>query len=228
MRSVNALQSKHEELVSDQFKMKMEIHNLFTDFAKSIVDGIEAVTSLVGVDQLDYISSPQPEMQNDENHQTTILAIQDSSVGSPQRRSKKCRKICEDIQSNDKVGNEINSSAPISLLNDEIVFSEEDFRHMDELVEKSRCRGQKRPAKATTPIPLNFEYGITPAPQKRTTKPAACIRSSFVRSFHSQLGNSSQQLPTSFQYKICMESLKFSDVQAFLKWNNIGLRPSNK
>ncbi|KAL2505839.1 Uncharacterized protein Adt_21460 [Abeliophyllum distichum] len=52
-RSINALQSKHEKLISDQFKMKMEIHNLFTDFANSIVDGIEAVTSLIGLDQLD-------------------------------------------------------------------------------------------------------------------------------------------------------------------------------
>ncbi|KAL2488946.1 Uncharacterized protein Fot_42238 [Forsythia ovata] len=42
MRSIDALQSKHEQLISNQFTMKMEILNLFTDFANSIVDGIEA------------------------------------------------------------------------------------------------------------------------------------------------------------------------------------------
>ncbi|KAL2530227.1 Uncharacterized protein Fot_22828 [Forsythia ovata] len=61
--------------------------------------------------------------------------------------SKKRRTISEDIESNDKVGNEINASVAISLLDDEIVFSEEDFRHMDEPAEKNRCLAQKRPAK---------------------------------------------------------------------------------
>ncbi|KAL2551452.1 Uncharacterized protein Fot_05071 [Forsythia ovata] len=125
----------------------MEIHNLFTDFAHSIVDGIETVTLLIGVDQLDYIDPPQPNMQTYENHRTTIEHIQDNSDCSLQGMSKKRRMTSEDIQSNDKVGNEINASVPISLLEDEIVFSEEDFKHMDESVEKSRCRGQKRPAK---------------------------------------------------------------------------------
>ncbi|KAL2528512.1 hypothetical protein Fot_21113 [Forsythia ovata] len=126
----------------------MEIYNLFTDFTKSTVDGIEAVSSLIGVDQLDYIVPPQPDMQNYENHassialllcvsRTTIEAIQDSKVGFPQGKSKKCRTVSEDIQSNNKVGNEINASAPINLLDDEIVFSEEDFGNMDESVEKS-------------------------------------------------------------------------------------------
>ncbi|KAL2528448.1 Uncharacterized protein Fot_21049 [Forsythia ovata] len=120
----------------------MEIYNLFTDFAKSIVDGIEAVSSLIGVDQLDYIVPPQPDMQNYENHR--IEVIQDSKAGSPQGRSKKRRTVSEDIQSNNKVGNEINASAPINLLDDEIVFSEEDFGNMDESVEKSRCCGKKK------------------------------------------------------------------------------------
>ncbi|KAL2520173.1 Papain-like cysteine peptidase superfamily [Forsythia ovata] len=147
MMSINALQSKHKQLCSDQFKMKMEIHNLFTNFAKSIVDGIETVTSIIIVDQLDYFAPPQHDMQNDENHRTTIEAIQDSRDGSLEGRIKKRRMISEDIESNDKVGNEINAIAPMSLLDDEIVFSEEDFRHMDESAEKNRCRAQNRPAK---------------------------------------------------------------------------------
>ncbi|KAL2547668.1 Ulp1 protease family [Forsythia ovata] len=128
MRSINALQSKHEQLVFDQFKMKMEIYNLFTDFAKSLVDGIET--------------------------QTTIETIEDSKAGCPQGMSKKRRTVSEDIQSNNKLGNEINASAPISLLDDEIVYSEENFRHMDESVEKIRYRGQKRPAKTIRDVAL--------------------------------------------------------------------------
>ncbi|KAL2520201.1 hypothetical protein Fot_24124 [Forsythia ovata] len=154
----------------------MEIHNLFTDFAKSIVDGIETVTSIIIVDQLDYSAPPRHDMQNDKNHRTTIEAIQDSRDGSLEGRIKKRRTISEDIESNDKVGNEINAIAPMSLLDDEIVFSEEDFRHMDKSAGKNRCRAQNQPAK----------------------------------------------------YKICMESPKSSNVQAFLKWYNIGLRPGNK
>ncbi|KAL2548409.1 Uncharacterized protein Fot_09939 [Forsythia ovata] len=92
MISINDLQSKHKKLISDQLKMKMEIHNLFTDFANSIVDGIET--------------------------RTTIEHIQDSSDCSLQGMSKKRRTTSEDIQSNDKVGNEINASVPISLLED--------------------------------------------------------------------------------------------------------------
>ncbi|KAL2559247.1 Uncharacterized protein Fot_03986 [Forsythia ovata] len=102
MRSIDALQSKHEQLVSNQLTMKMEIHNLFTDFAKSIVDGIEAVTSMIVVNQFNHSATPQSDMKNDEGH-------------------------------------------------------------------------------ATTPIPINFESGITPAPQKKTTKLAACIRSPFTK-----------------------------------------------
>ncbi|KAL2518228.1 hypothetical protein Adt_14475 [Abeliophyllum distichum] len=154
--------------------------------------------------------------------------IEDGRADTPRGRSKKRKTMSRDTESSDKCGNKIIATASISLLDDEIVFSEEDFRHMDESVERNQCHSQKRLAKATTSIPINFESGITPAPQKRTTKPAACIRSLYVRSFHSQPRNSSQQLPTSFQYKLCMESPNSSDVQAFLKWYNIGLRPSNK
>ncbi|KAL2530903.1 Papain-like cysteine peptidase superfamily [Forsythia ovata] len=59
-------------------------------------------------------------------------------------------------ETNDKVGNEINASVAISLLDDEIVFSEEDFRHMDEPAEKNRCRAQKRPAKVKR---MNGKFG---------------------------------------------------------------------
>ncbi|KAL2479954.1 hypothetical protein Adt_32920 [Abeliophyllum distichum] len=51
-------------------------------------------------------------------------------------RSKKRRTISEDNESNNKFGNEINASASMSLLDGKIVFSEEDFRHMDESAEK--------------------------------------------------------------------------------------------
>ncbi|KAL2547562.1 Ulp1 protease family [Forsythia ovata] len=142
----------HHKLLDNKFENAVKtIHNL-TNFAtngcaekmhkKSIVDGIEAVSSLIGVYQLDYIAPLQHDMQNYENH-----AIEDSKAGSPQGMSKKRRTVSEDIQSNNKLGNEINASAPISLLDDEIVFNEENFRHMDDSVEKIRCRGQKRPAK---------------------------------------------------------------------------------
>ncbi|KAL2497103.1 Uncharacterized protein Adt_22653 [Abeliophyllum distichum] len=154
--------------------------------------------------------------------------IEDGRADTSGGRSKKRRTMSGDTKSSYKCENKINASASVSLLDDEIVFSEEDFRHIDESVERNQSHSQKRPAKATTPIPINFESCNTPALQKRTTKPAACIRSPYVRSFHSQPGNSSQQLPTSFQYKICMESPNSSDVQAFLKWYNIGLRPGNK
>ncbi|KAL2558039.1 Uncharacterized protein Fot_02778 [Forsythia ovata] len=66
---------------------------------------------------------------------TTMEAIQDSMDGSLEGRSKKRRTISEDIESNNKVGNEINASAAICWMM-KIVFSEEDFSHMDELAEK--------------------------------------------------------------------------------------------
>ncbi|KAL2548393.1 Uncharacterized protein Fot_09923 [Forsythia ovata] len=75
MRNINELKSKHEQLVFDQFKMKMEIYNLFTDFAKSIIDGIEAVSSLIVVGQMDYIAPPQHVMQNYENHISSIASL---------------------------------------------------------------------------------------------------------------------------------------------------------
>ncbi|KAL2473764.1 Ulp1 protease family [Forsythia ovata] len=121
MRSIDALQSKHEQLVSDQFTMKMEIHNLFTDFAKSIVDGIQA--------------------------RSTTDPIQDSRADNPGGMSKKRRTMSGDNENSDDMGHEINASASISLLDDEIVLSEEDFRHIDESVERYQCRTQKRHAK---------------------------------------------------------------------------------
>ncbi|KAL2473763.1 Ulp1 protease family [Forsythia ovata] len=68
MRSIDALQSKHEQLISDQFTMKMEILNLFTDFANSIVDGIEAVTSIIAVNKFNVSAPPLSDMKNAGGH----------------------------------------------------------------------------------------------------------------------------------------------------------------
>ncbi|KAL2514021.1 Ulp1 protease family [Forsythia ovata] len=68
MRSIDALQSKHEQLISDQFTMKMEILNLFTDFANSIVDGIEAVTSIIAVNKFNVSAPPLSDMKNVGGH----------------------------------------------------------------------------------------------------------------------------------------------------------------
>ncbi|KAL2553225.1 Uncharacterized protein Fot_06844 [Forsythia ovata] len=107
----------------------------------------------------------QPELR------TTTKAIQDSRADTSKGKSKKHRTISQDDESNDKFGKEINTNTSMRRQDDEIVFNEEDFRHMDESTEKTRLCAQKRPAQFVKYIAKNK---IKEMPKNFDTK-VACL-----------------------------------------------------
>ncbi|KAL2546370.1 hypothetical protein Fot_15603 [Forsythia ovata] len=111
----------------------MEFQNFFIDFAKSIINDIEVVSSRIVVNQSKESDMPQSEMQTGSEYRTYTQAIQDSMTNTPGGRSKKQRTISQDEDNNDKFGNEVNTNTSMSLLDtntsmslldDVIVFSE--------------------------------------------------------------------------------------------------------
>ncbi|KAL2461007.1 Uncharacterized protein Adt_44427 [Abeliophyllum distichum] len=134
------------------------------------------------------------------------------------------RQSCSDV-----VVNAMGIQSTGNLLDDRLEFSKEDFRSIDESIQKNGCSSIKGKMKAISSIPFivdddsKFEHHL-----KRIIKPAACLQSPYVRSYRSQ-GKVLPKEPTlSFQYNFCLDSPSLPDYSVFKKWYSKGLRLSNK
>ncbi|KAL2491670.1 Uncharacterized protein Adt_27298 [Abeliophyllum distichum] len=98
-------------------------------------------------------------------------------------------------------------------------FSAEDFKSIDESVNKNENSDMKGKWKAITPIPFIVEDELTFQPTlKRIIKPSSCVQSPYVKSYRSK-GEVHPIDPTlSFQYKFFLNSPDLSDYTVFEKW----------
>ncbi|KAL2544775.1 Uncharacterized protein Fot_14008 [Forsythia ovata] len=125
--------------------------------------------------------------------------------------------------------NESNYSHDVYGLDDDLVFTEEDFKIMDESAEKNQINVNNVVAEAISPIPIDFEEDIPQEiPLKRLHKPSACLKSPYIRSFDSACNDAQEDLNMIFQYRFCMDPLDPTDVAIFKTWYARGLRLGNK
>ncbi|KAL2461940.1 DUF1985 domain-containing protein [Abeliophyllum distichum] len=169
--------------------------------------------------------------------QDDIIIIDDTVIGKiPEsyqtddrvESSNKRKYISPIVECSDAGCNLCISKSSSEFLDDDLVFTEEDLRNMDESVEKHVVGSHKVTSQALTPIPFVMDDSNTPKINKRLRRPTACIQSPFVQSFQSQPGCPSIDLPPFFEYKMFLDPPDSSHIRTFDKWYHIGLRPGNK
>ncbi|KAL2528988.1 Uncharacterized protein Fot_21589 [Forsythia ovata] len=135
-RRIIELQSTHKKLVSDHFILKYQFQNFCTDFSKTIADGIEDVAARFDVKSQLESAARQPVKRS---QAINVIGGQPLDEGCRKKQKISCRiKDC-----NDEPDKQTRSEASLYLLDDDIIFSEEDLRHMDESAEKNCVQSQK-------------------------------------------------------------------------------------
>ncbi|KAL2462089.1 hypothetical protein Adt_45509 [Abeliophyllum distichum] len=106
-------------------------------------------------------------------------------IVSPTRNKRTTRSNSQ--QCNQVVVNDMGFDSPSNLLDDGLVFSEEELRSIDEYVQNIGSYSNKGKSKMITPIPFTIKDDSTlEPPMKRISRPAACIQSPYLGSFPSQ------------------------------------------
>ncbi|KAL2528945.1 Uncharacterized protein Fot_21546 [Forsythia ovata] len=172
-RRIIELQSTHKKLVSDHFILKYQFQNFCTDFSKTIADGIEDVAARFDVkSQLEY-AARQPVKRSqainlaESGSKTEVFEVEVQPLDEGYRKKQKISSRIKDC--NEEPDKQTRSETSLYLEDDDIIFSEEDLRHMDESAEKNCVQFQKLSSQFAEYI---FEGKIEEMPKRFDTKAA--------------------------------------------------------
>ncbi|KAL2465960.1 Uncharacterized protein Adt_41811 [Abeliophyllum distichum] len=122
-----------------------------------------------------------------------VVFVEDNSKSKKQKTNSNT----EDIAG--KIMNESNYSQGVYALDDDLVFTEEYFKIMDESAEKNQIAVNNSGCR----VPIDFEEDIPQEmPLKRIHKPSACLKSPYIRSFDSASNDAQEDPDIIFQYRL--------------------------
>ncbi|KAL2493832.1 Uncharacterized protein Fot_37589 [Forsythia ovata] len=153
-------------------------------------DEFDAIGVKIAKDCQSHVLQNQPSTKSSSlggstSYQDEVF-LEDNSKSKKQKTNSNIEDIAGEIL------NESNYSQDVYGLDDDLVFTKEDFKIMDESAEKNHVVVNNVVAEAISPIPIDFEEDIPQEiPLKRLHKPSACL---YIKSFDSA-SNDAQEDP---------------------------------